>query len=87
MRLVAVSFQDGSKPEVVTLCTIVRWRLDFSIDSDSPDMYYVDQSKKGVSDNCGSYENRSYLDFLMTYFEKVDCSEISRWPSCFFQDG
>ena len=34
-QLITVSFQDGSsKPEVVMLCTIVRQRLDFSIDLD-----------------------------------------------------
>jgi len=43
----------------------------------------------GVSDNCGSYEycSRSYLGCLLTDFEKVDCLEINRWPSCVFQDG
>ena len=40
-----------------------------------------------MSDNWGSYENRSYLRCLLIDFEKVDCSVIGRWPSVDFQDG
>jgi len=29
--------------------------------------------KTGVSDNCGSYENLSYLSCLLTDFEKIEC--------------
>ena len=43
--------------------------------------------KNPVSDNRGSYENWPYLRCLSTDFEKVDCSETSRWSSVVFQDG
>jgi len=43
-QLTTNNFQDGSsKPEVVTLFTYVRQRLNFSIDL-YPDVYKVDQS-------------------------------------------
>ncbi len=40
-----------------------------------------------MSDNKGSYENRSYLRCLLIDFEKVDCSVTGGWPSVQFQDG
>jgi len=43
--------------------------------------------KTEMSNNCGSYENHSYLSCLLTDLEKVDCCEIGQCPSCVFQDG
>jgi len=71
--------------EVVSLCKIVSWRLGLSIDSDCPRHIYrltmwISQ-KTAWAIITEVTINVHISGYLLTDFEKINCSEISQWSS------